>query len=83
MLQIEILAGESYSPGTRTHPSKRGSVVTQELSRGHAFVLMSSKEQRKFVADRFKEMDSMELAYIVRAIFGHPEDKGRGRKSVP
>lgn len=43
------------------------------------FLKMTSQEQQKFIEDRFANMDPAELINIVRAIYGHPHDKGRPR----
>ncbi len=67
---------ESFTPATQ----RRGPGEYQ-LSRGSAFVAMNKQEQIKFIEEKFKEIDTTELAGIVRAIFGHPHDKGRPAKT--
>jgi hypothetical protein len=44
---------------------------------------MNKQEQLKFIAEKFKEIDSTELERIVKAIYGHPHDMGRPAKLNP
>jgi hypothetical protein len=83
MLQLEDLVDDNFSPSSRTQMGEPIGVVSQQCSRGYAFVVMNSEEQNKFIVERFKEVDSIELARIVRAIFGHSQRKGRTRKPLP
>ena len=46
-----------------------------------AFSKMSSDEQRHFIQRRLETIDSTELVNILKAIYGHPHDKGRPRSS--
>jgi hypothetical protein len=46
-----------------------------------AFSKMSSEQQENFIQRRFESIDPSELLNIVRAIYGHPHDKGRPRCS--
>lgn len=41
---------------------------------------MTSKQQANFIQMRFAAMDPAELANIVKAIYGRPNDKGRPRR---
>jgi hypothetical protein len=43
-------------------------------SRAHAFLTMNKEEQISYIIERFKEVDSIELTAIVRAIYGHLRD---------
>jgi hypothetical protein len=52
-------------------------------TRARAFVTMSTEGQFKFIAERLRQVDRAELASIVRAIFGHPHDRGRRRRPTP
>ena len=49
-------------------------------TRARVFLAMSGEGQLKFIADRLRQVDTAELANIVRAILGHPHDRGRPRK---
>jgi hypothetical protein len=82
-MQLEDLADDNFCPSSRSQTGEPISVVGQKCSRGYAFVVMNSEEQNKFIAERFREVDSIELARIVRAIFGRSQRKGRTRKSLP
>lgn len=62
---------DSFTPG-----SQRRRLGGSQLSRGRAFVAMNKQEQLKFIAEKFRDMDSTELASIVRAIYGHLHDMG-------
>jgi len=42
-----------------------------------AFSKMSSEQQENFIQRRFESIDPSELLNILRAIYGHPHDKGR------
>src|SRR5689334_6640651 len=46
-----------------------------------AFSKMSSEQQNNFIQRRFGNMDPSELLNILKAIYGHPHDKGRPRGS--
>jgi len=59
---------------------QRSGLGYPQLLRGRAFVAMDKREQLKFIAEKFKEMDSTELASIVRAIYGHRRDMEGRRK---
>jgi hypothetical protein len=67
---------KSIRPGW-VHPHER---ILAAQSRGRAFVAMNREGQLKFLAERFSQLDAVELANIVRAIYGRPHDKGRPRK---
>ena len=58
----------------------RITAMTTPHARARLFLAMSEEGQLKFIAERLKQVDSAELAEIVRAIFGCPHDKGRPRK---
>jgi hypothetical protein len=45
-----------------------------------AFSKMTGKQQAKFIQKKFAAMDPAELVSVVRAIYGHPHDKGRPRR---
>ena len=47
--------------------------------RARAFPNMTAEQQKNFIRSRFVEIDAAELLNIVRAIYGHPDDKGRPR----
>jgi len=51
-------------------------------SRARVFLAMSREGQLKFIAERLKQVDTAELVNLVSAIFGHPHDRGRPRKST-
>jgi hypothetical protein len=51
-----------------------------DSSRLFAFLKMSSDEQKHFIQRRFENIDATELANILKAIYGHPHDKGRPRR---
>lgn len=55
--------------------------VASDAPRLFAFSKMNSKEQRNFIQRRLENIDPTELAGIVRAIYGHPHDKGRKRSN--
>lgn len=55
---------------------------SRALARARAFATMSGDRQFAFIAQWFSQVDTVELANIIRAIFGHPDDKGRPRKSM-
>lgn len=74
LLKEESQSGFVY-PVHRTVTFER-----RERSRQRAFVNMNRDGQLRFIAERFSRLDTVELANIVRAIFGHPHDKGRPRK---
>ena len=57
--------------------------MTTAHSRARMFLEMNREGQLKFIAERLSEADTMELANVIRAIFGHPDDKGRPRKTTP
>jgi hypothetical protein len=48
-----------------TPASQRRGLGQSQLSRGRAFVAMNKQEQLKFIAEKFREMDSTELASIM------------------
>jgi len=48
-----------------------------DFLRSFAFSKMSSQEQKNFIERRFGNMDPTELLSMVKAIYGHPHDKGR------
>ena len=52
------------------------------LARARVFTAMSFQRQSAFIDQWFREVDTVELTNIVKAIFGHPDDKGRPRKSL-
>ena len=54
--------------------------IRPALMDARAFLKMTNKQQANFVQMRFAAMDSSELANIVRAIYGHPYDRGRPRR---
>ena len=56
--------------------------MTNPHSRARVFLAMSREGQLEFIAERLKQVDMVELANIVSAIFGHPHDKGRPRKDA-
>jgi len=64
-----------------TLATQRRGLGHDQLSRGRTFVAMKKHEQIKFIEEKFKEIDTTELAGIVRAIFGHPHDMGRSAKT--
>ena len=49
------------------------------LLRARAFSRMSNQEQRELLEQKFLLIDVQELAAILKAIYGHPTDKGRPR----
>ncbi|HWC17428.1 MAG TPA: hypothetical protein VG498_10445 [Terriglobales bacterium] len=49
--------------------------------RARAFSNMTAEQQKNFIRRRFVDIDAAELVNIVRAIYGHPDDKGRPRSS--
>ena len=51
----------------------------QTYLRARAFPKMTAEEQKEFIRRRFGEIDPAELVTIVKAIYGHPDDKGRPR----
>jgi hypothetical protein len=71
-----MLLKSGVQPGW-VHPDER--LLTPQ-SRGRAFVAINREGQLKFFAERFSQLDAVELANIVRAIYGRPHDKGRPRK---
>ena len=52
-----------------------------DFQQARAFSQMTSKEQKQFIQRRFANVESAELISIVKAIYGHPHDKGRPRRS--
>jgi hypothetical protein len=48
-----------------------------DFLRSVAFLKMSSQQQKNFIERRFGNMDATELLRMVKAIYGHPHDKGR------
>jgi hypothetical protein len=56
--------------------------MTTSHARARVFLAMSKEEQVRFISERLRHVDTTELANIVRAIFGHPHDKGRPRKET-
>ena len=51
--------------------------MTTSHSRARVFLAMSREGQLKFIAKMLRQVDTVELANMVRAIFGHSHDKGR------
>lgn len=52
-------------------------------SRARVYLAMSREGQLKFIAERLKQVDTAELVNLISAIFGHPHDRGRPRRSTP
>jgi len=71
-----MLLRSGVQPGC-VRPDER--ILTPQ-SRGRRFVALNREGQLKFLAEKFSQLDTVELANIVRAIFGRPHDKGRPRK---
>lgn len=44
---------------------------TPQLSRARAFLSMNKEDQIAYITERLKEVDSVELTSMVRAIYGH------------
>ena len=57
---------------TRSHP---------DLPHARTFSTMTSEEQKGIIERRFADIDPAELVTIVKAIYGHPHDKGRPRRT--
>ena len=51
--------------------------MTTSHSRARVFLAMSREGQLKFIAERLRQVDTVELAITVRGILGHSHDKGR------
>jgi len=70
------MASESPEKAARNRrlPNQESALGSPQLSRARAFLTMNRDEQITYITERFKEVDSIELTSIVRAIYGHLRD---------
>ena len=74
-----IATNSGVSPTIRK--SKTQIFEAADFQEARAFSQMTCKEQKQFIQRRFANIESAELINIVKAIYGHPHDKGRPRRS--
>jgi hypothetical protein len=70
------MARESPEKASRTRlpANPQSALGSPQLSRARAFLSMNKEEQVAYITERFKEVDSIELTTIVKAIYGHLRD---------